>query len=193
MNTQLLDVLARQGVLLNVSVRYWRAAKKLRAEDLGLDPDTVTDELISLGHKKLVPPEALKRFALIESRAHALVDASTFPFLGALPGLCGDFPWVQTESCPVLPNAFPIVASFVASFVGLFLPPETSADFHLEWNVLWVDFMVWILVMKSHDRAGFRQSSRQSSRQRFGEQQRHQRRIPTQPEAPPSVRVSRSG
>ncbi|MCE9616540.1 MAG: DUF3150 domain-containing protein [Lentisphaerae bacterium] len=81
-NPTMLDVLTREGVLINVSVRYWRAAKKLKAEDLGLDPDDVTDKLISLGHKKLLPREALAAFALIESRAHALVDASTFPFLG---------------------------------------------------------------------------------------------------------------
>jgi len=83
-DNQLLDVLAREGVLLNVSVRFWRAAKRLKAEDLGLDPDTVTNHLISLGHKKLVPRDALKNFALIESRAHSLVDASTFPFLGGI-------------------------------------------------------------------------------------------------------------
>ena len=80
----LLDVLSCQGVLINVSVRFWRAHKKLRAEDLGLDPDDVTDRLISLGHKKLLPTEALKAFALIESRAHALLDSSTFPFLGGI-------------------------------------------------------------------------------------------------------------
>ena len=80
----LLNVLAREGVLLNVSVRYWRAHKKLQASDLGLDPNDVTDRLISLGHKKLIPGDALKRFALIESRAHSLVDSSTFPFLGGI-------------------------------------------------------------------------------------------------------------
>jgi hypothetical protein len=80
----LLDALTREGVLLNVSVRYWRATKKLSAEDLGLDPDNVTDRLIRLGHKKLLPQEALETFALIESRAHALVEASTFPFLNGL-------------------------------------------------------------------------------------------------------------
>ena len=31
-DTQLLDALTREGVLINVSVRYWRAVKKLRAE-----------------------------------------------------------------------------------------------------------------------------------------------------------------
>ena len=83
-NQNLLDVLTREGVLLSVSVRYWRAAKKLQAQDLGLDPDDVTDRLISLGHKRLMPKDALSAFALIESRAHALVDAATFPFLNGL-------------------------------------------------------------------------------------------------------------
>lgn len=83
-HNQVLDVLTREGVLLGVSVRYWRATKKLKAEDLGLDPERVTDRLISLGHKKLLPKESLEPFALIESRAHALVEASTFPFLKGL-------------------------------------------------------------------------------------------------------------
>ena len=83
-NNHLLEVLTREGVLISVSVRYWRAAKKLQAQDLGLDPDDVTDRLISLGHKRLMPRDALAAFALIESRAHALVDASTFPFLNGI-------------------------------------------------------------------------------------------------------------
>ena len=83
-NQNLLDVLTREGVLINVSVRYWRAAKKLNPQDLGLDPDDVTDRLISLGHKRLVPKDALAAFALIESRAHALVEAATFPFLNGI-------------------------------------------------------------------------------------------------------------
>src|SRR6266567_4801245 len=82
-DNQLLEVLTRAGVLMHVSVRYWRATKKLNAEDLGLDPDKIT-ELISLGHKKLLPKEALEPFVLLESRTHALVEASTFPFLGGL-------------------------------------------------------------------------------------------------------------
>jgi hypothetical protein len=80
----LLNALTREGVLINVSVRFWRAAKKLQAADIGLDPDDVTDRLISLGHKKLLPREALAAFALIESRAHALVESNTFPFLNGL-------------------------------------------------------------------------------------------------------------
>ena len=83
-NNHLLDVLTREGVLINVSVRYWRATKKLNPEDLGLNPDDVTDRFISLGHKRLLPRDKFEAFALIESRTHALVEASTFPFLNGL-------------------------------------------------------------------------------------------------------------
>ena len=83
-HNHLLEVLTREGVLINVSVRYWRASKKLRPEDLGLKLDPAAESLISLGHKKLLPKDALQPFALIESRAHSLVEASTFPFLHGL-------------------------------------------------------------------------------------------------------------
>ena len=83
-NNQLLDALTQEGVLINVSVRYWRAAKKLSPEDLGLNDQQVNNRLISLGHKRLLPREALASFALIESRAHALIDQSTFSFLGGI-------------------------------------------------------------------------------------------------------------
>ena len=83
-NDHLLDVLTREAVLVNVSVRYWRATEKLDAEDLGLDPGAVETRLIQLGHKKLLPKEPLQAFALIEGRAHALVAANTLPFLDGL-------------------------------------------------------------------------------------------------------------
>ncbi len=81
---QLLDALTREGVLVNVSVRFWRAAKKLTAEDLGLSENQVNGRLISLGHKRLLPKEALAAFALIEGRAHAAVEKHSFPFLGGI-------------------------------------------------------------------------------------------------------------
>jgi hypothetical protein len=80
----LLQTLTREGVLISVSVRYWRAHKKLKPEDIGLEPDKVSDRLISLGHKRLLPREATAALALVESRAHALVEANTFPFLNGL-------------------------------------------------------------------------------------------------------------
>ena len=83
-NHDLLQVLTREGVLISVSVRYWRGCKKLNAEDLGLDSRKVSDRLISLGHKRLLPKEATAQLALTEGRAHALLEGNTFPFLNGL-------------------------------------------------------------------------------------------------------------
>jgi hypothetical protein len=80
----LLNVLTREGVLLSVSVRYWRGCKKLKPEDIGLKGDDLSDRLISLGHKRLLPKETTATLALVESRAHALVEGNTFPFLNGL-------------------------------------------------------------------------------------------------------------
>jgi hypothetical protein len=83
-DNHLLNVLTRSGVLINVSVRYWRGCKKLKAEDIGLEHTQVSDRLISLGHKRLLPKEATASLALIEGRAHAVIEANTFPFLNGL-------------------------------------------------------------------------------------------------------------
>lgn len=80
----LLSILTREGVLLKVSVSYWRGHKKLRPEDIGLERKHVSDRLISLGHKRLLPKDCLQELALVEGRAHALVEANTFPFLNGL-------------------------------------------------------------------------------------------------------------
>ena len=86
MNTSqdLLSILTREGVLISASVRYPRFHKKLSPADLGLSPGQVSERLVSLGHKKLLPKEALADLALVEGRTHAIIDQSTFPFLGGL-------------------------------------------------------------------------------------------------------------
>ena len=84
MQNQLLDAISREGVLASVSIRFWRAAKKLEAADLGLKDRQIADRLVVLGHKRLLPREAMARFALIESRAHACVERNSFPFLGGI-------------------------------------------------------------------------------------------------------------
>jgi hypothetical protein len=83
MNT-LLNVLTREGVLLKVSVSFWRGCKKLKPEDIGLKPGDLSDRLISLGHKRLLPKDATAALTLVESRAHAFVEGNTFPFLNGL-------------------------------------------------------------------------------------------------------------
>jgi hypothetical protein len=83
-NNDLLSVLTREGVLVKVSVRYWRGTKKLKPEDLGLKQADVSDRLISLGHKRLLPKDALADLAVVEGRAHALIESNTFPFLNGI-------------------------------------------------------------------------------------------------------------
>ena len=83
-NQTLLDGICRRGVLVSTSVRYWRGCKRLNPEDLGLDPAHVSDRLIQLGHKRLIPRDALQAFALIESRVQSTVESSSFPFLGGI-------------------------------------------------------------------------------------------------------------
>jgi hypothetical protein len=83
-NNSLLDAVCRRGVLVATSVRYWRGCKRLTPEDLGLDPANVSERLIQLGHKHLIPRDALQAFALIESRVQATVESSSFPFLGGI-------------------------------------------------------------------------------------------------------------
>ena len=83
-NNPLLSVLTREGVLIKVSVSYFRGCKKLKPEDVGLEKKNLSDQLISLGHKRLLPKDCLQELALIEGRAHALVEANTFPFLNGL-------------------------------------------------------------------------------------------------------------
>lgn len=82
--SSLLPLLTREGVLLKASISYWRGHKKLQAEDLGLKRQDVSDRLISLGHKRLLPKESLAALALVESRTHALIEHNTFPFLHGL-------------------------------------------------------------------------------------------------------------
>ena len=52
-----------EGVLLAVSVRYWRGCKKLRAEDLGLNAEDVSDRLITVEVHFLGRPEPATSFS----------------------------------------------------------------------------------------------------------------------------------
>lgn len=84
MENQLLDAVCQKGVLVTTTIRYWRGCKRLKAEDLGLKSKDVSDRLIRLGQKRLIPREALADFSLVESRAHAAVEGASFPFLGGI-------------------------------------------------------------------------------------------------------------
>lgn len=84
MENQLLDGICQRGVLINTTVRYWRGCKRLKPEDLGLKPSDVSNRLIRLGQKRLIPKDALADFSLVESRANTAVEGASFPFLGGI-------------------------------------------------------------------------------------------------------------
>ena len=78
---RILDTVMKKGVLFSTSISYWRAHKHLRPEDIGFEAAQINQKLISLGHKKLVPPEALQEFSLVEGRVNAFVANNSFPFM----------------------------------------------------------------------------------------------------------------
>ncbi len=71
-----------KGVLMTVTVRRWRGRRKLRPEDIGLDPNQIDGDLFALGQKCLVGKEVLDKFSRREGEIRRLVDAAGFPFLG---------------------------------------------------------------------------------------------------------------
>ena len=83
-NNEVFQALAHEGVLITTSLSYWRGHKKLRPEEVGLEPSKISERLVSLGHKRLLPRECFEKLALIEGRVHAFVEANTFPFLGGI-------------------------------------------------------------------------------------------------------------
>jgi|WetSurMetagenome_2_1015567.scaffolds.fasta_scaffold261424_1 hypothetical protein len=77
MNEQSLQNLFNDGMLVDLTVSYWSAARKLREEDIGLEE---VSKAYSLGKKLLIPYEVMHEFKLIESRARALIDDSSYKF-----------------------------------------------------------------------------------------------------------------
>jgi len=67
------------GILMDVHVRFWSAAKALNPEDLGLKPEEVA-EAYHLGKKMLIPEEVIREFKHIEGQARHLVDENSFLF-----------------------------------------------------------------------------------------------------------------
>lgn len=83
-NNEVIAALAREGVLITVNLSYWRGHKKLKPEEVGLEPSKISNRLVSLGHKRLLPRECFEKLSLIEGRVHAFIEENTFPFLGGL-------------------------------------------------------------------------------------------------------------
>lgn len=77
MNEQNFSNLFNDGMLVDLTVRFYSAQRKLKEEDIGLDE---VSEAFSLGKKLLLPHEVMHEFRLNESRARALIDDASYRF-----------------------------------------------------------------------------------------------------------------
>lgn len=77
MNDTNIQNIFNDGFLVDLDVSYWSAQRKLNEEDIGLNE---ISEAYSLGKKLLIPYNVMHAFKVIESRARALIDKSSFRF-----------------------------------------------------------------------------------------------------------------
>jgi len=76
---------ADKMLVIAPAITIWSARRKMQAEDFGDSKDALPpDEIASLGTKKLCPPERLRPFAMLKSRATSLLARHGIPFM--VPG-----------------------------------------------------------------------------------------------------------
>ena len=77
------DTLFSKGVLIDLTIGRWTGQKKLKSDDLGIEG--LDTEVIYLGHKKLLPKEALEPITNLEARARVYLanHSVSFPIGGA--------------------------------------------------------------------------------------------------------------
>lgn len=71
--------LFKDGILVQVHVRFWSGQRGLTPADLGLDPNTVSKAFV-LGRKYLVDETHIREFRVRDGRARRIVDESGFSF-----------------------------------------------------------------------------------------------------------------
>ena len=71
--------LFKSGILVQVHVRFWSGQRALTPEDLGLDPNTIS-EAFTLGRKYLVNEDLIREFRIRDSRARRTVNENGFSF-----------------------------------------------------------------------------------------------------------------
>ena len=76
---------ADKMLVIAPAITIWSARRKMQAEDFGDSKDALPpDEIATLGVKKLCPPERLRPFAMLKSRATSLLARHGIPFM--VPG-----------------------------------------------------------------------------------------------------------
>lgn len=72
--------LMRQGVIVELHIRRWRAKSRLTMDDLGLPNDDAAEfsDLMKLGEKSLLPTKYIRRADSIESAARQWIESNSF-------------------------------------------------------------------------------------------------------------------
>ena len=74
--------IADKMIVVAPDIRIWSARTKMQPEDYGVEKDNLPpDDLATLGVKKLCPPEKLRPFGMLKSRAVSLLSRIGIPFL----------------------------------------------------------------------------------------------------------------
>lgn len=82
-NTEIAELLFNEGTLFDLDIGRWAAIKKLKPTEVLLDD--IDEQAVYLGHKRLLPKEALKDIVRLEGKARSQLEAhsSLFPIAGA--------------------------------------------------------------------------------------------------------------
>jgi len=79
MSGDTLNEVFRKGCLVDLNVSQWLAERRLQPEDLGLQPEEVPPNFV-LGHKKLIPAEAIAEVKRWDYQARDLLEVYSHPF-----------------------------------------------------------------------------------------------------------------
>lgn len=75
---EIAELLSSEGQLFDLDIGRWAAQKKLRPQDVLLD--NINPDALHMGHKKLLPKEALASLANIEGQARRELERRSLPF-----------------------------------------------------------------------------------------------------------------
>jgi hypothetical protein len=77
------ELLFNEGTLFDLDIGRWAAIKKMKATEVLLEG--VDEKAVYLGHKRLLPPEAMKDLMQLEGKARRILDSKSmqFPIAGA--------------------------------------------------------------------------------------------------------------
>lgn len=85
MSDNVTDAVFSKGTLMDLDIGRWTGRRKLVANDVLLEDDSISESVIKLGHKKLMPKDALGKLIGLEANARVSLAAKSmqFPLSGA--------------------------------------------------------------------------------------------------------------